>query len=68
MQSVEERLSKLEEAVFGSRGRKPGKDDWQKTVGTVTDDEVSREIIEGAIRLREAEREQARQEDAQDEE
>ncbi len=63
MPSVEELLAKLEEAVFGPRGRKAGRDDWQKTVGTIADDEISREIINGALRLREEERQQARRVD-----
>ena len=61
MQSFEERVAALEQAVF-SRDRKVGRDDWVKSVGTVTDDAVAETIINEALRIREMERAEARKE------
>lgn len=55
MQSLEERVAALEQAVF-SRDRKVGRDDWVKSVGTVTDDAVAETIINEALRIRDMER------------
>ena len=62
MPSIEDRIAKLEEAVFGTAGRTPGKDDWQKTVGMFKDDPIMKEITDGALEAREEERRQARAE------
>ena len=61
MQSLEERVAALEQAVF-SRDRKVGRDDWVKSVGTVTDDAVAETIINEALRIRDVERADARKE------
>lgn len=61
MQSLEERVAALEQAVF-SRDRKVGRDDWVMSVGTVTDDAVAETIINEALRIREVERAEARKE------
>ncbi len=66
MRSIEERVAKLEEMVFGSHEGSVQRDDWLKSVGTVTDDAMSREIIDGALRRREEERERARHENGLD--
>ncbi len=66
MRSIEERVAKLEEMVFGSLEGSVKRDDWLKSVGTVTDDAMSGEIIDGALRRREEERARARHESGLD--
>ena len=65
MSTIEERVTKLESAVFGAHESTlaPQRDDWQKSVGIVTDDEITREIIDGALRLRQSERDMIRSDD-----
>ncbi len=65
MPSIEERVGKLESIVFGAHPRSPAERDWQKSVGMLTDDDITKEIIKGALQLREQEREQARRESEQ---
>jgi hypothetical protein len=59
MQSLEERVAALEQAVF-SRDRKVGRDDWKTTLGMFDDDPMMKEIIDEALRIREEERRLAR--------
>lgn len=66
MQSIEERVTRLEDIVFGSVNRDARKNDWQESVGTVTDDAISKTIIDGVLLLREEERQRARQENGHD--
>lgn len=54
MSSVEERIAKLENAVFGKEV--PRKKDWQKTIGRFRDDPIMDQIIDGALRARDDER------------
>jgi|GEM_PF-4776245 len=42
---IEERVSRLEHAVFGAKAE-PARDDWQRTVGMFRGDPVMREIID----------------------
>ena len=59
MQSIEERVARLEQAVF-SRNGTVGMDDWKQTVGTFDGDPIMKEIIDQALRIRDDERRQAR--------
>ncbi|GEM_PF-1704357 len=61
MQSIEERVARLEQVVF-NRNRTGNQDAWVNSVGTVTDDSIAKSIIDEAIRIREAERAEARKE------
>jgi len=61
MQSIEERVARLEQVVF-NRNRTVAKDAWVNSVGTVTDDSIAKSIIDEALRIREAERAEARKE------
>ena len=61
MQSIEERVARLEQVIF-NRNRTVEKDAWINSVGTVTDDIIAESIIDEAIRIREAERTEARKE------
>lgn len=63
LESLEQRVVQLEQQVasFMAASRTaPGRDDWKQSIGIITDDEVTREIIDGALRLREEERAQVR--------
>ncbi|MBM4074697.1 MAG: hypothetical protein FJ267_03540, partial [Planctomycetes bacterium] len=59
MNSIKERLKRLEEAVFGG-SPEPGKDEWQKTVGMFRGDQVMQEILVDIKESRKRERENAR--------
>jgi len=54
--SIEERVEKLEQAVF--ENRKPGEKDWRRTIGMFDGDPVMKEIIDESLRLRDEERAQ----------
>lgn len=58
MSTVEERLLRLEKAVFGSR-TEPRSDEWQETVGMFRGDTVMQEIISDIQQARAREREEA---------
>jgi hypothetical protein len=58
MSSIEDRLQKLEKAVFGPSAEL-GRDDWQKTVGMFRGDPVMKEILEDVLDARELERKEA---------
>ncbi len=60
MSSIEDRITKLERAVFG-KNAEPGRDEWQATVGMFRGDPVMKEILDDVQESREREREQARQ-------
>ncbi len=60
MTPIEERVAKLEEAVFGDN--EPGRDDWQSTVGMFRGDPVMKEILDDVRANREQERKEARSE------
>lgn len=57
--TIEERVAKLEKAVFGDN-EEPGRDDWQSTVGMFRGDPVMKEILDDVKTNREREREEAR--------
>ena len=59
MSTVEERIERLEMAVFGKKAE-PGHDDWQKTVGMFRGNETMKQILEDVRDAREKEREEAR--------
>ena len=59
MTPIEERIARLEKAVFGTR-LEPSRDDWQKSVGMFRGDPVMREILDDVRKARDQEREQAR--------
>lgn len=61
MSSIEDRITKLEEAVFGPHAE-PGPDEWQTTVGMFRGDPVMKEILDDVKAAREREREEARAE------
>jgi hypothetical protein len=56
---IEERIDRLEKAVFGKRPE-PSRDDWQKSVGMFRGDPVMKEILDDVRQARNQEREQAR--------
>ena len=56
---IEERIDRLEKAVFGKR-QEPSRDDWQKSVGMFRGDPVMKEILDDVRQARDQEREQAR--------
>ena len=58
MSSIEDRVSKLEEEVFGKKGREKN---WRSTVGMFGNDPFMNEVIEGALDSREQERRKARE-------
>ena len=66
--TLEERVTRLEELVDGLAGGKapnsqtPCKD-WRRTVGMFRGDPIMKEIIDGALRLREEERRIARKQE-----
>ncbi len=59
MTPIEERIDRLEKAVFGKR-QEPSRDDWQKSVGMFRGDPVMKEILDDVRQSRNQEREQAR--------
>ena len=59
--TLEQRVDRLERIVEELRSeklREPGRDDWRATIGAFSSDPVAKEIIDEALRLREAERQQ----------
>ena len=59
MSSIEDRITKLEHAVFG-KNAEPSRDEWQTTVGMFRDDPVMKEILDDVQNARELERKEAR--------
>jgi hypothetical protein len=59
--TLEQRVERLEHIVgelqAGSR-RQPGVDEWQTTIGAFSSDRRAKEILDEALRLREADRRQ----------
>ena len=67
--TLEERVARLEqrldELVQGSSAiQSPLRKDWRRTVGMFKDDPIMKEIIDEALRMREEERRQARQQES----
>ena len=56
MSSIEERVSKLEDIVFGKAKREKN---WRSTVGMFDNDPFMQDVIDGAIKSRELERKEA---------
>jgi len=58
--TVEERLDRLEKVVdqllCRLTGETPGKKNWRRTIGMFDEDPIMKEVIENALRSREAER------------
>lgn len=63
LESLAKRVETLENALAAKAGNRRTKD-WRKVVGMFHDSEFMRAVDEECQRLREAEREAARQEDA----
>ena len=59
MTPIEERVARLEKAVFGAR-QEPSRDDWQKSVGMFRGDPIIQEILDDVRKARDREREQSR--------
>ena len=59
--TLEERVARLE-GLAEHQPRRRGKD-WRRTIGMFDGDPVMQEIIDGALRAREEERRQAREQD-----
>lgn len=59
MTPIEERVSRLEQAVFGATSE-PARDDWQRTVGMFRGDPVMKEFLDDVHEARERERDVAR--------
>jgi hypothetical protein len=66
--TLEERVARLEQRVDDLAGGKatslpvPAKD-WRRTVGMFRGDPVMKQVIDGALRLREEERQRAREQE-----
>lgn len=60
MTPIEERIARLEKAVFATH-QEPSRNDWQKSVGMFRGDPVMKEIQDDVRKARDQEREQARQ-------
>lgn len=60
--SLEERVAKLEKTVAEllAKPREPGRDDWRRTIGMFTDDPVMKEICDEALKIREQNRRETR--------
>ena len=54
MSTIEDRVAKLEKAVFGV-SPEPSRDDWQRTVGMFRGDPVMKEILDEVREARERE-------------
>ena len=67
--TLEERVARLEQRLdelAGGRASKPQTPikDWRRTVGMFRGDPIMKEVIDGALRLREEERRLAREQEA----
>lgn len=56
LEALANRIAALEARLLRMETASPQKKDWRRTLGTVTGDEVMREIVAAAAELREAER------------
>jgi hypothetical protein len=70
-QTLEERVAQLEKrldelAGAGAAKPQPPKKDWRRTVGMFRDDPIMKEVIDGALRLREEERRLAHEQEARE--
>jgi hypothetical protein len=69
--TLEERVARLEQRIDDLAGSKatsfqvPAKD-WRRTVGMFRGDPIMKQVIDGALRLREEERRLAREQEAGD--
>jgi hypothetical protein len=59
MSSLEDRVEKLEQAVFRANGQQDRRKDWRRAVGMFRDDPVMKEVIDEALRARAEERKQS---------
>ncbi len=62
LESLAKRVEALENAM-ATKGTDRARKDWRKVVGMFRDSEFMREVDEECLRMREAEREAARQEE-----
>jgi hypothetical protein len=62
LESLARRVEALEHAVGSDRRDRPSKD-WRRVVGMFRDSEFMREVDEECLRIREADREEARREE-----
>lgn len=65
MTPIEERVAKLEEAVFGDLDA-PGRDAWKSTVGMFHGDPVMKEVLDQVRENRNRERSEAEDESGRD--
>jgi len=70
--TLEERVARLEKRLDElvqerATERQPLRKDWRRTVGMFKGDPIMKEIIEGALRLREEERRQAQEQESNEE-
>ena len=69
--TLEERVARLEQRIDDLAGSQatsfqvPAKD-WRRTVGMFRGDPIMKQVIDGALRLREEERQLAREQEAGD--
>jgi len=69
--TLEERVARLEQRLdelAGGRASRPETParDWRRTVGMFRDDPIMKEVIDGALRLREEERRLAHEQEARE--
>lgn len=61
--SLEERVTNIERLVAqlqAAQPHVPGPQDWRRTIGMFSDDEVMKRIMDNALKYREADRAKAR--------
>jgi hypothetical protein len=62
-QRLERIVEELRQAVLRKPGQ-PGRDDWRRTIGMFANDPIAKEIIDEALKIREEERQRARDDDS----
>ncbi len=63
LERLEQRVTQLENRLaelLPKSCHEPGRDDWMETVGMFSNDPIAQQIFQGALKIREAERERAR--------
>ena len=68
LESLELRVTELENRLaelLPKARHEPGRDDWMKTVGMFSNDPIAQQVFQGALKIREAERERARNGDVE---
>lgn len=58
LKTLESQIAQLQDEIRSIRGVK--KKDWRRTIGAFTDDEGLKEVLQDALRLREADRKKGR--------